>query len=225
MRYSMEQKTDFRSMIENLKRKYAESPVPEDGTAAIIAPVSITLEELRLSRFPARYKDATFEGYRFYGTAEQQDRQRKLIDHLRRGKSVVMYGNNGTGKTMLAFCAIREQILLGNEAVYASMADIVDEVKQGFSDNIASSRIVDKYIGYDYLVIDEMDKAYGTPTEFLSIFKIINGRYVTRRPTVLISNASDSEVIDIIGKSSFERVVEDGAKVNMNWESYRLRRA
>ena len=48
----MEQRTDFRSMIENLKRKYAESPVPEDGTAAIIAPVSITLEELRLSRFP-----------------------------------------------------------------------------------------------------------------------------------------------------------------------------
>lgn len=33
------------------------------------------------------------------------------------------------------------------------------------------------------------------------------------------------KVIDIIGKSSFERVVEDGAKVNMNWESYRLRRA
>ena len=221
----MEQNTDFRSMIENLKRKYEESPVPEDGTAAIIAPVSITLEELRLSRFPERYKDVTFESYRFYGTVEQQDRQRKLIDHLRRGKSVVMYGNNGTGKTMLAFCAIREQILLGSEAVYASMADIVDEVKQGFSDNIASSRIVDKYIGYDYLVIDEMDKAYGTPTEFLSIFKIINGRYVTRRPTVLISNASDSEVIDIIGKSSFERVVEDGAKVNMNWESYRLRRA
>lgn len=219
----MDTKANFRNIIDELKRKYQEDPMPEDGTPATVAPVTITLSELRISHFPERYKDATFEGYRFYGTEAQQAAQGRLVECLRRGLPVVMYGNNGTGKTHLAYASMRNQILQGKEAVYASLTDIIDEIKQGFSENIPTARIVDKYVGYDYLVIDEMDKSYGTQTEFLNIFKIVNGRYMTKRPTVLISNASKDDVMAIVGKSSFERIGEDGIAVYMDWKSFRIR--
>lgn len=219
----MNSRTNFRSMIDELKRKYQENPVPEDGADSLVQQHPIALDELRLARFPERYKDATFEGYRFYGTDAQKAAQRRLVECLRRGLPVVMYGNNGTGKTHLAYASMRNQILQGKEAVYASLTDIIDEIKQGFSNNVPTARIVDKYIGYDYMVIDEMDKAYGTPTEFLNIFKIVNGRYMTKRPTVLISNASKDDVMEIVGKSSFERIGEDGIAVHMDWPSFRIR--
>ncbi len=220
----MSSRTDFRNMIGELKRKYTgNGVVPEDGTDSIVPPLSITIEDLRLARFPERYKDATFENYRFYGTDAQKAAQGRLVECLRRGFPVVMYGNNGTGKTHLAYAAMRNQILQGKEAVYASLTDIIDEIKQGFGNNVPTARIVDKYISYDYLVIDEMDKAYGTTTEFLNIFKIVNGRYMTKLPTVLISNASKDDVMEIVGKSSFERIGEDGIAVHMDWLSFRIR--
>ena len=82
-------------------------------------------------------------------------------------------------------------------------------------------RIIDKYVGYDYLVIDEMDKSYGSATEFLNIFRIVNGRYNAEKPTVLITNASTDDVIEIVGRSAYERIVEDGTAVKMDWDSYR----
>lgn len=216
--------TDFRKFIDEMKIKYeAMETIEDDEVVAKDLDLPITLTDLRLAQFPERYKDSSFDSYLFYGTDEQQAAQKRLVECLRRGLPVVMYGNNGTGKTHLAYSAMREQILKGNEAVYASLTDIVDEIKLGFSENIPTSRIVDKYVGYDYLVIDEMDKSYGSPTEFLNIFKIVNGRYMAKRPTVLISNASKDDVMEIVGKSSFERIGEDGLAVHMDWPSFRIR--
>lgn len=216
--------TDFRKFIDEMKTKYeAMETIEDDKAVAKDLDLPITLTSLRLAQFPQRYKDSSFDSYLFYGTEEQRATQKRLVECLRRGLPVVMYGNNGTGKTHLAYSAMREQILMGNEAVYASLTDIVDEIKLGFSDNIPTSRIVDKYVGYDYLVIDEMDKSYGSPTEFLNIFKIVNGRYMAKRPTVLISNASKEDVMEIVGKSSFERIGEDGLAVHMDWPSFRIR--
>jgi DNA replication protein DnaC len=180
-----------------------------------------TIVNSEISKFPKRYQEASFEAYEFYGTVEQQERQRRLVQFLQEGKSVVMYGNNGTGKTMLAFASIRDKIVKGMSTRYVSLLDVIDEIKDTFSTGVSPLRIVEKYIGYDYLVIDEMDKSYGTPTEFINIFRILNGRYMDKKPTVLITNASKDDVISIVGRSSYERIVEDGTAVNMNWDSYR----
>lgn len=209
-------KVDFRRMVEGLRAKYSVT----DGEAVLVPPVPSALE-VKLNWFPKRYQLVTFSSYRFYGTAEQMSRQKKLVDCLRNGRPVVMYGNNGTGKTMLAFCAIRQQLMLGKDAVYTTLTDVVDGIKNCFSANINPIRVVDQYVKPDYLVIDEIDKGYGTETEFLNIFRIVNGRYNEKKSTVLISNASKDDVIKVVGQGAFDRIAEDGVVAFMDWPSYR----
>jgi DNA replication protein DnaC len=185
-----------------------------------------------ISKMPARYRDFCFEDYVFYGTDEQMKRQQKLIEYLKDGKSLVMYGNNGTGKTMLAFSSMKNQLSLDKTVKYITFMEIMDEVHQYFGTDKAIGELVSFYSGFDYLVIDEIDKSYGSKSELINLFRIVNNRYNEETPTVLITNAgqvdaTDSDgnmrlgVINSIGRSSYERIVEDGTAIYMDWESYR----
>lgn len=207
----------FDELLSKMKKKYSDSEESFEPEEIAYQ----TIIESKIMGFPKRYRDASFDKYQLVGTPEQQQRQKKLIWFLRANKPVVMYGNNGTGKTMLAFASIREQIEQSKSASYVSLLDIIDEVKETFGTGTSALRIIDKYVGYDYLVIDEMDKSYGSATEFLNIFRIVNGRYNAEKPTVLITNASTDDVIEIVGRSAYERIVEDGTAVKMDWDSYR----
>lgn len=199
--------------LQELKEKYSGMEIEEAETLP-------TMAKIRLAEFPKRYQEASFDNYQLYGTEAQQERQRRLIQHFREQKSVILYGNNGTGKTHLAFASMRESILKGQSCKYVSLLDLIDEIKLSFSSNI-TIRVIEKYVFYDYLIIDEMDKSYGTQTDFLSIFRIMNGRYNEMRQTTLITNAGKENVIDIIGRSTYERIVEDGTAFHMDWDSFR----
>ena len=67
-------KADFQSMIAGLKAKY----VVEDGEAQLV-PHAPSYAEIRLSKFPERYRNLTFADFRFHGTPEQMASQRKLV--------------------------------------------------------------------------------------------------------------------------------------------------
>jgi len=177
-----------------------------------------------IAKFPLRYKDASFDNYILDENPSFRRKQIALINHLKSGYSMVMYGNNGTGKTHLAFSAIREQLLKGKTCKYILAPELYDEIKESFSKDSAESskEILDRYARYDYLVIDEIDKTYGSATEFITLYRIINRRYESMKPVVLITNAEKSVLIDIITPSSWERVVEyPGGSMFMDWESYR----
>lgn len=209
-------KADFQSMIAGLKTKYHV----ENGDADLV-PHAPSYAEIRLARFPERYRNLSFADYRLHGTPEQRATQKSLIACLKAGKPVVMFGNNGTGKTMLAYCAIREQLLAGKDAEYTTMKDIIDLVKGCWSNGVSDLRVIERYTRPDYLVIDELDKGYGSETEFLNIFAIVNRRYNDRKTTVLISNASRADVDVVVGKSVVDRIGEDGVMAPMTWDSYR----
>lgn len=178
----------------------------------------------QLSAFPARFRDSTFDNYILSDNEQSRAKQVGLIKQLKSGNSVVMYGNNGTGKTHLAFASLRHQILLGKFCKYILAPELYDEVKNSFNTN-STQRVISEYSSYDYLVVDEVDKSFGSATEFISLYRIINRRYENLLPTVLITNAGKEVLVDVIGNSSFERVTEfPGGKLFMDWESHRRKR-
>ena len=164
----------------------------------------------RLSIIPKRYLGCTFDSF-------VTDKP-SIVDYLKTGGSAILYGNNGTGKTHLAFASIRHQVEQGCNAKYVLAADFFTMIKRSYGDG---NNEYMKFYGCDYLVIDEVDKRFGTQTEFIALYQLINHRYNSMLPTVLITNSGKDELIDVIGVSSFDRIVEDGKLIHMDGKNYR----
>lgn len=171
----------------------------------------------QLGQFPRRFADKTFGNYRVTTPA-----QKSAVRHLMSGRSAIIYGSNGTGKTHLAYASVRHQIEQGKKAQYVLAYDFFSEVRQSFADD-STHAVMHRYAGVDYLVIDEVDKSFGSKTEFVYLYTLVNRRYNDMLPTVLITNAGEEDLVSVMGASTISRVAGDGAIIELVGEDYRLR--
>lgn len=167
---------------------------------------------------PPRFKDATFSSFQC-----SSDKQRKTVEYLKTGGSAVIYGSNGVGKTHLAYATCEYQARQGKLAGYILAFDFFNEIRNSFS-NGSTDKVVGKYHRYDLLVIDEIDKTQGTPTEFVYLYSLINERYNYMKPTILITNATPSEFAAIIGESALDRVASEGKVIDLTGDNYRQKK-
>ena len=173
-------------------------------------------------RVPERYFNESLDTYKI--TNEMQATAAKAVTNFLHAakcgefKSLVMIGNAGTGKTHLACAIIREA---GGK--YRTAPDIVEEMRRAksFTANDTEADII-KYYGHVHLlVIDEIGRGIEATDEKYMLYQIINARYNTRKPTVLISNHKKADFLHYIGVAAADRLVESGDIVEMNGESYR----
>jgi len=179
-----------------------------------------SLENFRnvhLSQIPPRFKDATFDNF-----ICQTDKHRSALEFLKKGKSVALYGKNGTGKTHLAFATLRHLVNnnKGKRIKYILAFELFDMVRNSFNDP-SFKKDIDALGDVFYLIIDEVDKKFGTQTEFLALYKLINQRYNSELKTMLISNAEKEDLLEVIGLASFDRIIQDGSAINLDGENFR----
>ncbi len=179
-----------------------------------------------------RYVQASFESF----IAETNEQAKALSDcvayaeHIAAGghANLVMSGQVGTGKTMLACAMVNRLLATGRRVRIAKLGDIVRTIKDSWQKTgcKTETEIIRELVQLDLLVIDEVGQQRGTETELLLIFEIIDGRYQAMLPTVLISNLDKDGIRDAIGDRAFDRLRQDGGKlVAFNWGSMRgLRR-
>jgi DNA replication protein DnaC len=179
-------------------------------------------ERYRKSGVPERYWFESVDTYR--ATNEMQTRAqqsaRGFIDAIKCGRfaSLVMIGNAGTGKTHLACGIVRA---CGGK--YRTAPDIVEELRRAksFSATETEAKIIDYYGHTSLLVIDEIGRGINAVDEKYMIYQVLNARYNTRKPTVLISNHKKAEFLQYIGVAAADRLVESAEMIEMNGESFR----
>ncbi|RFP33113.1 DNA replication protein DnaC [Duganella sp. BJB476] len=144
------------------------------------------------------------------------------------GTCLIFVGDVGTGKTHLAVGIAHQVLEQGGQAIFASVRSAVGSIKETWerTSTKKEAQALRDLVEPDLLILDEVGVQFGSDTEKLILFDIINGRYEATRPTIVISNLAVAELEGYLGARAFDRLREGGGRlVVCNWESYRARRA
>ena len=135
-------------------------------------------------------------------------------------------GGVGAGKTHLAVGIAHRLMEQGRIAVFTSVINAIRRVKDTYRrDSGGQAQVVAGFIRPDLLILDEVGVQFGSETEKMILFEIINGRYEQLKPTIVISNHKDA-LTDYLGERVVDRLREGGGRMLIfDWPSYRRRAA
>lgn len=129
--------------------------------------------------------------------------------------NLILSGSVGTGKTLIAGSLVSALIRGGKYAKIRTVSSIVRTLKGSWRRDCEYTEqdVIDDFVDLDLLVIDEIGVQFGSDTEKMFIFEIIDGRYNKMKPTILISNLAVDGIKELIGERCIDRLREDGGKV------------
>lgn len=181
---------------------------------------------------PKRFIDCSFENYSLSGENSDQKLAfsicrkyaKEFKGRLKVGGCLTLYGSCGTGKTHLASAIINLIASSGYNSNYSKVYDIVQSIKNTWSDRSQTeAQAMQNYLNSDLLVIDEVGMQFGSESEELILFRILNKRYEDMKCTIVISNLDEGGLNKFLGERIIDRLKESGgANIGFKWESHRI---
>jgi DNA replication protein DnaC len=150
-------------------------------------------------------------------------------DALASGRSALFIGKPGTGKTHLAVgIGLRIMHRDSRTVLFTTVMRAIRRVKDTWAreNRETETQAIAALVFPDLLILDEVGVQFGSDTEKLILFDVLNERYEKRRPTLLLSNHPLDDVKAYLGERVFDRLREDGGEViSFTWESHRAKLA
>lgn len=149
----------------------------------------------------------------------------KFIENFK--PNALFYGKAGTGKTMAAFAicnALQYELYYPK---YITHSQLKNAIIRSYNDR-NTPQILNHYINADILFLDEFGSITQTESDKAWLFDIIDGRYLNKRPTVLIVNIEIGDLkkflYDQLGYRAYDRFRGNVESYCFEGESYRGKR-
>lgn len=184
-----------------------------------------------------RYKDKTFNDLDLNNDSFKKafTRCKKYCEIaeeiLNKGYGIYLWGNSGTGKTLLTACMANYLMDKEYTVLFTDFFEILKAIRGTFNNksNETDDDIIKNISEVDFLFIDDLGteslaKNSGDNFTQDKIFEIINKRYNKKKPTIFSSNYS---IKDLVGSRNFmyktvDRINEmSNAVIEIKGDSYR----
>lgn len=135
--------------------------------------------------------------------------------------TMLLYGNNGTGKTTWASSILNYLRSKGLMCRFTTGEDIFSAINDRHQFPEDLQRIRERLIGADVLCVDDAETARPTESQWKEefFFKVIDKRYVAGRPTILTTNLEIddefSQLVPILGPKCVSRLRENMLSIQM----------
>lgn len=182
-----------------------------------------------INSFGERFAHCTVSGYDVLNADGKTIHQGKLTarnaarDFVRAflsggRNSMIFSGRTGNGKNHLAAAIAHELTRKGYSAHMILAKRFVNEYYGApFAEK---NNIVKRLANLDLLVIDEMDKFSSTSDSRDAMFELLHERYLSQKPTIVLTNFNEETLKNHLGEFSFERL-KPFVTVPFFWESNR----
>ena len=150
------------------------------------------------------------------------------LQFLADATSVVLFGTNGVGKTMVALNIAHQAVMQGHTALFTTAGQMLSELAALDSDS-ALRRRLQHYAAPDLLLIDEVGYLSYSNRHADMLFELISRRYLNKS-TIVTTNKRFAEWGEVFPNAAcvvslVDRLMHRAEVVRIDGESYRAKEA
>ena len=109
------------------------------------------------------------------------------------GKSLYVFGPNGTGKSTFAANLAKALVYMGRKVLFRNSKLLTEEIKKTFDG--VNTDILDRCFSAEVLFIDDLGKEQPTEYALSMLYAVIEARYSNMLPIVVTSNYSRGQLV------------------------------
>jgi DNA replication protein DnaC len=189
--------------------------------------------QTRISRMTHRAKFPFLRTIEEFDFAYQSGLRKELLgsylgpEFVPEGRSLLLYGPSGVGKTHVAIAIAYKAIQHGSDARFVTAAHLIDELSSASRDGKLRETLV-SYTHPGVLVVDEVGYLSYGPDAANVLFQVVNERHLHRRPMVFTTNKPIEEWGKVLhdpdlAEAILDRMLERGRVLHFKGPSYRTR--